>query len=609
MAQIGQAIFLNLAGKPPADIHLPALQTAARTSQVIRGVFQPFIGQGVEWLFCEDFAQIPLTAASGVSLVYLMGHAWLRNETYCCGIQRAGNSIEITGTELLDYISPFLTGPAVLIVDTCHAAAFAPLLEKSEYHRVAAIFASASHESALEFPFDAATRFALTLKDVIARSAPSEVDMASVAYEIAKRINSSAVVAPQTVSHLPARPPIVLAKSAESRRPRARSRTYTIVRSLLIGSGAVAATAAGLFAWFVWSRIQVEISSPVLSIVDGPFAIEIRRQQPETNTNEQIQIHQLQPGSTLRLWLPAEDLLFVTKATFRDGRSRAIRFHLVSQPSFAWSSKFLRFQIPGNDEIVSHPDMAYIPAASWIAGSEKTTELNKDPFWIDLYPTTVAEYLPFAEQAVADGTLQDYESVLIYESRAARATAAVGLGQLAGLASDLSKIFNVIEAPAKATRQPTPSERLPNARIPCDQCPAPMTMKEARQFCEAKGKRLPTDHEWELAARGVDGRLYPWGNRFEKSRANVIGLPDKGEPFKVRGVREFPSGESPFGMLDSVGNAGDWIDSQGGYERTYIGGTYRFDPQNTLVYSTMPDTGDPLPQMEVTCRCVSASQR
>jgi formylglycine-generating enzyme required for sulfatase activity len=135
-----------------------------------------------------------------------------------------------------------------------------------------------------------------------------------------------------------------------------------------------------------------------------------------------------------------------------------------------------------------------------------------------------------------------------------------------------------------------------------------MTMKEADLFCKKHGKRLPTAAEWELAARGTDGRLYPWGNRFEKARANVIGLPDKGEEFRLKSIYVYPGGESPFGMLGGIGNAGQWFNSEGGYERSYIGGNYRFNPQDSLVYSTMPETGDPMPQLEVTTRCVSSSK-
>jgi hypothetical protein len=52
---------------------------------------------------------------------------------------------------------------------------------------------------------------------------------------------------------------------------------------------------------------------------------------------------------------------------------------------------------------------------------------------------------------------------------------------------------------------------LPEGTVPCDQCPAQTSLAEAVLFCTAHPKRLPTDPEWKLAARGVKGLLYPIG--------------------------------------------------------------------------------------------------
>jgi len=297
------------------------------------------------------------------------------------------------------------------------------------------------------------------------------------------------------------------------------------------------------------------------------------------------------------------------KARYRDGRPRAIRFQTISRPTFSVAAKVLHFELPRAAEISAHPDMAWIQVTDWLAGPDRKTSHNRESYWIDLYPPTVSQYLPQAQAEVAGGALEDYESVLVYEIQSAHALTATGTTQLATLSGNVAGVFHVIDAPARAKRtsRALAENRLLTAHIPCPDCPAPMTMKEAELFSSKQGKRLPTASEWELAARGTDGRLYPFGNRFEKTRANVAGLPDKGEPFGLRSVYDFPAGESPFGILGVIGNAGQWIDSEGGYARTYIGGNYRFNPQDALVYSTMPETGDPLPQLEVTARCVSSS--
>jgi len=80
-----------------------------------------------------------------------------------------------------------------------------------------------------------------------------------------------------------------------------------------------------------------------------------------------------------------------------------------------------------------------------------------------------------------------------------------------------------------------------------------VTMSEARAFAAWAGKRLPNSREWEKAARGADGRAFPWGNEHDPSRANVGTQ-------QLRPVNDFPSGASPFGALQMVGNAWEFVD-------------------------------------------------
>lgn len=77
---------------------------------------------------------------------------------------------------------------------------------------------------------------------------------------------------------------------------------------------------------------------------------------------------------------------------------------------------------------------------------------------------------------------------------------------------------------------------------------------DAEAFCRWREKRLPTADEWERAARGTDGRLYPWGDTFDSTRANTGEGP---EPGPVPGGR-YESGKSPTGAYDMVGNVSEW---------------------------------------------------
>ena len=94
-----------------------------------------------------------------------------------------------------------------------------------------------------------------------------------------------------------------------------------------------------------------------------------------------------------------------------------------------------------------------------------------------------------------------------------------------------------------------------------DQPVVGVTWFQAREYCARVNRRLPTEAEWEKAARGVDGRIYPWGDERATCVRAVMGgvIPSCRKGFATWSVGSRPLGASPYGAMDMAGNAMEWV--------------------------------------------------
>jgi formylglycine-generating enzyme required for sulfatase activity len=214
-------------------------------------------------------------------------------------------------------------------------------------------------------------------------------------------------------------------------------------------------------------------------------------------------------------------------------------------------------EIPGRDAWVSERDgavMVYVDAGPFLMGSPNDDHGNDDP-----------QAKPMHEVVLARGFLADESETTVARYRKF----------LEAIAKDGHKTCPKDEPENKDHAPDNWDTKGYKVRCPSDDCPVVgLDWWDARAYAAWAGKRLPTEAEWEKAARGKDGRRFPWGDLAPSStgadgvaspfpdtflRANWRG--DYDGYLMTSPVGKFPRGASPFGLQDVAGNAWEWTES------------------------------------------------
>ncbi|MFQ5480601.1 MAG: formylglycine-generating enzyme family protein [Thermodesulfobacteriota bacterium] len=187
----------------------------------------------------------------------------------------------------------------------------------------------------------------------------------------------------------------------------------------------------------------------------------------------------------------------------------------------------------------------------WFDGEKKRTLFVGD-FYIDKYPVTDAQYFLFVQ---ATGHRAPFISKEDYQKQ----------GFLVHPYSTVRPYLWHKENKEKNTDRGKKAHNW--ARPPADKLDNPVVLVsvgDARSYCRWRGGfnpektfSLPSEDQWEKAARGTDARYFPWGNSWDKTRANIGST----GPGGTTPVDRYPEGKSPYGVFDMAGNIFEWTDT------------------------------------------------
>jgi formylglycine-generating enzyme required for sulfatase activity len=224
--------------------------------------------------------------------------------------------------------------------------------------------------------------------------------------------------------------------------------------------------------------------------------------------------------------------------------------------------------VPAYETGVDPNAWVQVPAGAFLAGQHDDLVTIDYDYQILVTDVTVAQCVDFLNAALADGTVRIGEHAVM---------GAYPGDAYAGLKHELRidpGEYPLVPLDDPASRFTFDGQAFDAKRGWENHPMTNVTWFGARAYCSYYGWRLPTEMEWEKAARGTDGRAYPWGGELTRNHANFVHSRDPFEDMSTFGSRTTPVGfyngrtydahithnaASPYGLYDMAGNVWQWI--------------------------------------------------
>lgn len=270
------------------------------------------------------------------------------------------------------------------------------------------------------------------------------------------------------------------------------------------------------------------VSKPVSEFVEGMLGTEGRKQFASlaevANAAEELDRHLFPPASLARPTIAPIKPKRVEPRTIAAMGLLALALAAVAG-WFGW--RFLSARTPPRPADLDA--MVRIPAGEFLYQYGQKKQLRE--FYIDKYEVTFGQYKQFLD-AIAAGTTKFTEDPSAPKDKDHRPM------QWDGIVAAI-----------------TQASTFGNNHLTWDTPVFGIDWYDACAYASWRGKRLPTEEEWEEAARGTDGRLFPWGNSFDVMKCDSGQYP---LPIKRPEVFAFPDDISPFGVIGMAGNVSEW---------------------------------------------------